>query len=74
MLSLWIVTPLGGPVQGQPKCRYLNLDLYPGSKLVGGDFKACVLLENPQGKNFLNYDNLICEVRNTPSLSPDKKF
>ena len=60
-LSLWVVTPTGG-TSGQPKCRYINLELCPGSTLGDSDFKACLLLENPQGFNYLTYDGLVREV------------
>ena len=60
-LNLWVVTPAGG-TSGQPKCRYINLELCPGPTLSGSDFKACLLLENPQGFNYLTYDGLLREV------------
>ena len=61
-LCLWIVPPKNGPSNGQPKCRYVNLELYPGSTLGDGSFKACLLLENPQGKNLLTCVALSREV------------
>ena len=63
-LSLWIIPPKGGlrSGSGQPKCRFINMELYPGSNLGEGSFKACLLLENPQEKNLLTFDNLSREV------------
>ncbi len=58
-LSLWAVTPSGG---GRPKSRYINIELYPGSNLGEGSFKACLLLENPCGENLLTFDTMSSEV------------
>ncbi len=46
-----------------PCCPYINLTLVPGSRLVGGDFRATLLLENPLGHNTLTYTQLQAEVR-----------
>ena len=48
-----------------PKCRFVNLEALPGSKLskqVGDGFKAMLLLENPVGENLLTFDQLEIEV------------
>ena len=45
------------------KSLYLNLAVVPGSRLVGGDFRATLLLENPLGQNTLTYTQLQAEVR-----------
>ena len=49
-----------------PKCRFINLEALPGSKLsqqVGEGFRAMLLLENPVGENVLTYRDLEMEVR-----------
>lgn len=54
-----------GPVE-LPKCRFVNLEALPGSKLgqqAGEGFKAMLLLENPVGENLLTFDQLEIEVK-----------
>ena len=54
-----------GPLE-LPKCRFVNLEALPGSKLsqqVGEEFKAMLLLENPVGENLLTFSGLEMEVR-----------
>ena len=49
-----------------PKCRFVNLEALPGSKLrqqAGEGFKAMLLLENPVGENPLTFDQLEIEVK-----------
>ena len=53
-----------GPV-ALPKCRFVNLEALPSSKLskqVGEGFKAMLLLENPVGENLLTFGQLEIEV------------
>jgi len=46
-------------------CHYVNLRVVPGSKLnPEGDFRATILLENPEGENLLTYQQLQLEVGN----------
>ena len=59
-LHLWIIPPSNQ--LSQPKCRYINIELYPGSLLGEGSFRASLLLENPQRKNYLTYNELVHEV------------
>jgi len=61
-LHMWIV-PKGGKVTDPPRCRFINLELVPGSKLFVDGFKATMLLENPVGENLLSYQQLQLEVR-----------
>lgn len=58
-LHLWIIPPSNQ--LSQPKCRYINIELYPGSLLGEGSFRASLLLENPQRKNYLTYNELVHE-------------
>ena len=54
-----------GPLE-LPKCRFINLEALPGSKLsrqVGDGFRAMLLLENPVGENMLTFEQLQLEVR-----------
>ena len=64
MLHLWIVPKAGGVASPNetPKCRFLNVEVVPGSKLNRKDFRSTILLENPQGENLLSYDQLLSEV------------
>lgn len=53
-----------GPLE-LPKCRFINLEALPGSKLsqqLGEGFKAMLLLENPVGENLLTFEELQMEV------------
>ena len=53
-----------GPLE-LPKCRFINLEAVPGSKLsrqLGEGFRAMLLLENPVGENLLTFDQLQMEV------------
>ena len=53
-----------GPLE-LPKCRFINLEALPGTKLsqqVGEGFRAMLLLENPVGENLLTFDQLEKEV------------
>ena len=53
-----------GPLE-LPKCRFVNLEALPGSKLsqqVGEGFRAMLLLENPVGENLLTFEQLEMEV------------
>lgn len=53
-----------GPLE-LPKCRFINLEALPGSKLsqqVGEGFRAMLLLENPVGENILTFEQLQLEV------------
>ena len=61
-LHMWIV-PKGAKVTDLPRCRFINLELVPGSKLFVDGFKATMLLENPVGENLLSYQQLQLEVR-----------
>ncbi len=68
-LHLWIVPKPGvavavpAPAPGAiPKCRFINLDVVPGSSLSRKEFLSTVLLENPEGENPLSYERLQREV------------
>lgn len=64
-LHLWIVPPLSvasSNTDSTPKCRYVNLEVYPGSKIHRSNFKSSLFLENPYGRNYLTYDTLQSEV------------
>jgi hypothetical protein len=53
-----------GPLE-LPKCRFINIEALPGSKLsqqVGEGFRAMLLLENPVGENGLIFEQLQLEV------------
>ncbi|XP_003385671.1 PREDICTED: isoleucine--tRNA ligase, cytoplasmic [Amphimedon queenslandica] len=64
-LHLWILPPLSvassssGPA---PKCRYINLEVYSKSLLYRKNFKSSLFLENPQGKNYLSFEDLQFEA------------
>lgn len=67
-LHLWITGSSSTVSSGSTskcRCGYVNLELYPGSRLGEGSFKACLLLENPQSRNKLSYDQLQQQVYNT---------
>ena len=61
-LHMWVVHK-GAKVTDTPHCRFINLEMVPGSKLFVDGFKATVLLENPVGENLLSYQQLQLEVR-----------
>ena len=59
-----------GPLE-LPKCRFINLEALPGSKLsqqVGEGFRAMLLLENPVGENILTFEQLQLEVHKSSTV------
>ena len=63
LFHLWIIPPsTSNASTNLPKCRYVNLQLYPGSQFKTS-FKACILLENPQRQNILTYNELESQVK-----------
>ena len=69
-LQLWITSSstVSSGSTSKCSCGYVNLELYPGSRLGEGSFKACLLLENPRGRNKLTYDLLQQQVYDAPTL------
>jgi isoleucyl-tRNA synthetase len=71
-LHLWVVPPAN---TDKPKCRYVNIELFPDNNFkMAAPFQGCLLLENPQGRNFMTYDALCSEANSLLGFSVHRKL